>query len=202
MKSESIKQITQAIISVMNEVKGIDKTMTIGSGPNAYKGVPDKEVKKAIGSAMSKHGLAILPISVVAKTSIERWSEETSYGPKQKQSVFTEVNTDYLLTHLSGEFITISGYGHGTDSQDKSAGKATTYALKYALLYTFLTPTGSIDDSDSTHSDEIQTPKELLFLNGELFKKAKKFIQEGGHIDDIKKKYQVTKEIETLLNEK
>ena len=192
MKSESIKQITQAIISVMNEVKGIDKTTTIGS-------------------AMCKHGLAILPISVDAKTSIERWSEETNYGPKQKQSIFTEVNTSYLLTHLSGEFITIAGYGHGTDSQDKSAGKATTYALKYALLYTFMTPTGSIDDSDSTHSDEIQTPKKpflslpstlSLPSNGDLFEKAKKFIQEGGHIDDVKKKYTITKEIETLLNSK
>src|SRR5690606_4653123 len=36
---------------------------------------------------------------------------------------------------------------------------ATTYSLKYTLLYTFLTPTGKIDDADTTHSEEIQTPK-------------------------------------------
>ena len=47
------------------------------------------------------------------------------------------------------------GYGHGIDSQDKAPGKATTYALKYALLYTFMVATGKIDDADSTHSDDI-----------------------------------------------
>jgi hypothetical protein len=52
----------------------------------------------------------------------------------------------------------IAGYGHGTDPQDKAAGKATTYALKYALLYTFLVPTGDIDDADKTHSDHHATP--------------------------------------------
>jgi hypothetical protein len=31
--------------------------------------------------------------------------------------------------------------------------------LKYALLYTFLVPTGKIDDADNTHSDEYETPK-------------------------------------------
>ena len=52
----------------------------------------------------------------------------------------------------------VMGYGHGVDSQDKSAGKATTYALKYALLNTFLVPTGDIDDTDNTHSDTYDQP--------------------------------------------
>jgi hypothetical protein len=77
----------------------------------------------------------------------------------QKQSVFTSVKTKYLLLHESGESIEISGYGHGVDSQDKAAGKATTYALKYALLYTFLVPTGKIDDADNENSDNIVTPR-------------------------------------------
>ena len=53
----------------------------------------------------------------------------------------------------------LAGYGHGVDNQDKGAGKATTYALKYALLYMFLIPTGKIDDADTTHSDEVEVPK-------------------------------------------
>ena len=52
----------------------------------------------------------------------------------------------------------IAGYGHGVDPQDKGAGKATTYALKNALLYTFLTPVGKIDDTDTTHSNDIAPP--------------------------------------------
>lgn len=158
-KSDSIKEITAAIVKVMVEVKGIEKSMTVGTGNNAYKGVPDQQVKKVIGDSMAKNGLAILPVGVTPVTRVERWEENSQqYGIKQKQSVFTEVTTTYLLTHISGEFIELQGYGHGTDSQDKSAGKATTYALKYTLLYSFLVPTGKIDDSDGDHSDDLPTP--------------------------------------------
>jgi hypothetical protein len=138
--------------------------MTVGSGSNSYKGVPDQEVKKIIGESMQRNGLTILPIGIEAKTQVDRWSEIDTYAKvsgatKQKQSVFTEVNTKYLLLHESGESIELSGYGHGVDSQDKGAGKATTYALKYTLLYTFLVPTGKIDDSDNDHSDNKEVPQ-------------------------------------------
>lgn len=154
-----LKNITKAIIAVMKAVKGIDKTMTVGTGNSSYKGVSDQVVKQIIGNEMEKNGLCIVPISVMPITKVERWMESGQYGDKQKQSVFTEVTTKYLLMHESGESIELSGYGHGVDSQDKSAGKATTYALKYTLLYTFMIATGKIDDSDNEHSDTIPVPK-------------------------------------------
>ncbi|MFD2600202.1 ERF family protein [Sphingobacterium corticis] len=173
-----MKNLVKAIIAVMGEVENIDKKMVVGSGQNAYNGVSDKDVKLVIGKAMQKHGLVMLPIEVNADAKVERWQEDTYYngqksGVKSKQSVFTQVNTRYLLMHESGESMEIVGYGHGIDSQDKSAGKATTYALKNALLYTFLVPTGGIDDTDKTHSDDLkidvsteskqdQTPKSII----------------------------------------
>lgn len=158
-KSESIVNITKAIISCMKEVKGIDKTMTVGSGNSAYKGVSDQEVKKEIGKAMERNGLAIVPTEVTPNVRIDRWEEIDQYAKvqgatKQKQAVFAEVTTKYLLIHDSGEWMELAGYGHGADTQDKAAGKATTYALKYTLLYTFMVPTGKIDDADNTHSDD------------------------------------------------
>ena len=155
---EERKNITKAIIAVMKKVEGIDKSMTVGSGANAYKGVPDQDVKKVIGKAMAEYGLCIVPVSVTASTRVDRWEESTQYGVKQKQAVLVEATTKYLLLHESGESIELTGYGHGTDTQDKAAGKATTYALKYTLLYTFLVPTGKIDDSDNHHSDEYNVP--------------------------------------------
>ena len=103
---------------------------------------------------MTQNGLCILPIGIQSDVQIDRWQE----GNRQKQQVFTEVITTYLLMHESGESQEIVGYGHGTDSNDKAAGKATTYAMKYALLYTFMTPTGSIDDTDTLHSDDAPKP--------------------------------------------
>jgi bacterioferritin-associated ferredoxin len=154
-----MKQIAQAIQNVMNDIKGIEKNLNVGSGQMSYKGVSDKDVKQIVGEAMHRHGLCIIPTGVEAQTHIDRWEETSQYGNKMKQSILTEVKTKYLLLHLSGESIELQGYGHGVDSQDKSAGKATTYALKYALLYVFMIPTGKIDDADNTHSDEVQPRK-------------------------------------------
>jgi hypothetical protein len=154
-----MKQLAKAIIKVMAAVKGIEKNMTIGKGQNSYQGDKDKEVKLAFNEAMTKHGLCILPISIEPDTKVERWVEETQWGPRQKQSIFCAVKTKYLLMHESGESIEICGYGHGIDPQDKAAGKAQTYALKNALLYTFMTPVGAIEDTDTTHSDTIPVPQ-------------------------------------------
>jgi len=154
-----MKEISKAILAVMSEVKSIDKTMDVGTGGNSYKGVSDKVVKEILQPILIKHGLVIVPISVEAKATTERWEETYNGNPKQKQSTLTEVTTKYLLIHeKSGESIELAGYGHGVDSQDKGAGKATTYALKYALLYTFLIPTGKIDDADTEHSDSMDVP--------------------------------------------
>jgi hypothetical protein len=202
------KQITKAILKVMEAVKGIDKSMTVGNGMNSYKGVPDQEVKKIIGEAMKSNGLCMIPISVKPTTKIERWEENS----RIKQSIFTEVETSYLLLHESGESLEISGYGHGTDTQDKGAGKATTYALKYALLYTFLVPTIKIDDTDATHSDELPTPQtdNRKWLNKWTSKEQKETTKEwknaneklmGGSItvEDIEKHYKLSAQIKEEL---
>ena len=170
------------MLNVSLSIKGIEKSMNVGSGNFSYKGVSDYEVKKLVRKSMFDNGLVIIPTKIVPTTTIERWEELDQYSKttpkssKQKQQVFTEVVTTYSLLHESGESIELQGYGHGVDAQDKAAGKATTYALKYALLYAFLIPTGDIDDSDEVHSNDHPIPakkemappkKELPFLNPE-----------------------------------
>jgi len=211
-----MENLAKAIIAVMTAVKGIEKSMTVGTGSSSYKGVPDKEVKKAYNEAMAANGLCILPIEVDAKTTVSRWEEMNSYKElKQKQSVFTEVTTKYLLLHTSGESQVISGYGHGVDAQDKGAGKATTYALKYTLLYTFLTPTGTIDDADNDHNDNKETPApnsstnnqedQRPWLDEKLLNQAIARINKGefGVYDKIDKAFRMKKQYrEQLKNHK
>jgi hypothetical protein len=147
-----LDKIGKAIIATMAALRGgIKKNSTVGTGSYAYKGVSDMDVKNAIGTAMSENGLSMIPIEITPILKVESWTA----GDKIKNQIFCEVKTKYLLIHgESGQNITVEGYGHGIDSADKAAGKATTYALKYALLYTFMVPTGDIDDTDSTHSEE------------------------------------------------
>jgi len=157
-----MKNIATAIVKVMKAVKGVEKKASVGSGSYGYKGVNDRDVKLVIGEAMAENGLSLVPTGVEATEKVDRWQD----GTKTKQSIFTTVKTKYLLLHDSGESIELAGYGQGVDTQDKGAGKATTYALKNALLYTFLVPTGKIDDTDTTHSEEIDVPQDdLSFLD-------------------------------------
>lgn len=207
-KSQSITEISKAIVSVMKEVKGIDKSMTVGTGSNSYKGVSDKDVKNAIGKAMEKYGLCMIPVDVDPTLQIDRWEQEEFYngksnGIKQKQSVFASVKTKYLLLHESGEYIEVMGYGHGTDTQDKAAGKATTYALKYALLYTFMVPTGKIDDAETTHSEEIEVPQLPWLSEGtKEFNGAVEKIKAGkSSIEALKKYFRISPAIASKLTE-
>lgn len=214
-----MENLAKAIINVIKSIKGVEKNLTVGEGRNSYKGVSDQDVKNIIGKAMADNGLCMLPISVTPKVHIERW-DTTDYNgkPTVKQQVFTEASTKYLLLHESGESMEIEGYGHGVDSQDKSAGKATTYAMKYAMLYTFLVPTGEIDDADKTHSDNIQTPpapkpkatpkpeaKPELKPGTDNWTEAAKWLasQDGlvfDHIDKIKQKYTISADNEQQLS--
>ena len=86
---------------------------------------------------------------------------------------------------------------------DKSAGKATTYALKYALLYLFMVPTGKIDDADKTQppKEGRQAPKKAKqTLNDGQFVKALKAIEKGDYTkDELKTDYILTEDQEKKL---
>ncbi len=157
-----MKSISEAIIKVMTEIEWVAKSMTVWTGTNAYKWVSDKDVRIVMRDAMIKNWLTIVPISVTPTIQVDRWEEDDTYWKqppypkKSKQSIFTEVVTKYLLIHTSGESIELAWYGQWVDSQDKGAGKATTYALKNTLLNMFLVPTWV--DTDDTHSDDLPTP--------------------------------------------
>ena len=218
-----MKNLAKAVIAVMKEVKGMEKNSRVGSGGMAYDGTKDQDVKQVFNTALANHGLCMIPFDIQESTQVDRWEETNQYGTKQKQSVFTKVVVKYNLIHESGEFTVVCGYGHGVDPQDKGAGKATTYAMKNALLYTFVTPVGKIDDTETTHSESIQSApstapskptvkKSLPVPKGEriivedgddLFEKIVKAVAEGkGDIQQATNKYSISEAVEDSLKEK
>jgi len=196
-----MKNLVKAVIQVMKEVKGMEKNSKVGSGRNTYNGTKDQDVKEVFNEALEKNGLCMFPTNIDEETQIDRWDAVDYNGkPTQKQSIFTKVKTTYLLAHESGESIELSGYGHGVDTQDKGAGKATTYALKNALLYTFLTPVGNIDDSDTEHSEEKIVPNVKPKITPDAYQKAVKAISDKKvTLDQIKAKYSLSEEQEKQL---
>lgn len=216
-----MKNLAKAILQVMAEVKGMEKNSKIGTGNSAYDGTKDQDVKEVFNDALQRNGLCILPIDIVEKTQIDRWEEvdpwskSTPKDTKSKQSVFTIVVTKYLLLHESGESQVLTGYGHGIDPQDKGAGKATTYALKNCLLYTFLTPVGKIDDTELKHSNDIPVPqakvkaaaptkitlvKEVEGVETKHWKGVSKALKEKSKtMEEILTFYDITPELQTEL---
>lgn len=199
-----MKAIAEAIQKVMEEINGVAKNMTVGSGANTYKWVADKDVKQAIRESMIKNWLSILPIWGTPKIQIDRWEEMDNYtkAMKTKQSCFTEIETRYLLLHTSWESIEVYGYGQWVDTQDKGAGKATTYALKNTLLNMFLIPTGV--DTDNTHSDDIPVPKKTKpkFTQTEyqwFIEKIANFENADEAITKIKTKYELDSHFEEKI---
>lgn len=202
-----MKQLTKAVIAVMKEVRGMEKNSHVGSGGHAYNGTKDQDVKEVFNEALANHGLIMFPTDIDEHTQVDRWEETNQYGTKTKQSVFCKVKVKYILAHESGESTTVCGYGHGVDPQDKAAGKATTYAMKNALLYTFLTPVGKIDDTETTHSNEIQVPnqpnKQTVTVGDQTYLKIVKAVVEGkGTIEQAKKKYAISQTVEDSIKEK
>lgn len=202
-----MKELIEAVNNVMTEVVNIDKNLKVGEGKYSYQGVSDKDVKLALNPHLAKNGLAIFTKNIQPVLDVHRYKDQ--YG-KEKQSVFVEVLATYRLVHVSGQEVEIMGYGHGIDSGDKAAGKATTYALKNALLYNFMVATGGIDDADNTHSNDIEVPKQVsekpdnkawLNPNDTNWAKVVKAMKDGFTIDQVKKKYAISKDNQKKLED-
>lgn len=106
-----------------------------------------------------------------------------------------------LLLHESGETIeclTEIIYSKVNDAQ--SQGSGITYARRYGLQS--LVNVGADDDDGNKASTPVaKSFNDLPHLpsSGDKFNKAKKFISEGGAMEDIQKKYFLTDEIKNLL---
>ncbi len=183
-------EITKAILKVMRDVDNVEKNLTVGNSYSNYKGVGAKDVMLKIGCSMASNGLVLMTTEIIPTIKISEWMD----GNKRKQSIFTEVKCTYLLIHESGESQVIQSYGHGVDSQDKSAGKATTYALKNAMINTFLVPTGHVDDTDKTHSNSIPTPQ----IDIESIKKQISNCLDVGGLTSLKKANPLAFSIESI----
>lgn len=147
--------IFQKIQSVSNEIKNIEKNMTVGKGNYSYKAVQDIDVTLEVKEAETKYGLISIPIkqellkSEIVKVVKEGGGESINYVDIVKMTLRI-INLD-----KTDEFIDIESFGRGLDTGDKGFGKASTYARKYALLNAYKIATG--EDPDEGKSKE-QTP--------------------------------------------
>lgn len=108
-----------------------------------YSFLQEAEVKRAVGAALRKHGLAIHDVTYAP------------IGEVTGQSAVLLCTVEIGDGSSFGEF---QGVGAGTDSSDKAPMKACAAALKYALTSGFLIATGD-DPEDDGGTKEDKTAK-------------------------------------------
>lgn len=128
--------------------------------------------------------------------------EEYSLSLRIEESLFT-INDMCILTSrailTNGEDEVEANAVVGVDMDQKGMnlpqkfGSASSYAKKYALGNLFLIDDTADSDATNTHG------KSKLDLTGTALNKAKEFVKNGGDINTIKKKYNITKELEQSL---
>ena len=124
----------------------------------------------------------LLELGVTVKIS-EKLIEATPVPIIESMATLSDGENDIFATALVG--VDLNQKGMQTPQQ---FGTASSYGKKYALGNLFLID--DTQDADATNG---------LAMNKAAIDKAKDFVQAGGKLDAIKKKYNVTPEIEKQL---
>ena len=135
------------------EISAVAKNLKVGEGRNAYKAVGEADVLAAVKPIEAKYGVYSYPYSRdIAESAI---LETIGYDGKVRKQQFVRIVTVYRFVNIENpdEYIDITTYGDGVDSQDKSVGKAMTYGDKYALLKAYKIITG--EDPDQYASEDL-----------------------------------------------
>ena len=167
--------IYEKLLCITSEIKNVSKNLDVGVGKNAYKAVGEADVLFAVKQLEAKYKVYSYPCKreVIDRAILETEKEYNGTVTRSNQ-IFLRIETTYRFVNIENpeEYIEITTYGDGIDTQDKAVGKAMTYADKYALLKAYKIITG--DDPDQEHSpdtakytqtdDSKATPKQIEIL--------------------------------------
>ena len=155
--------IYEKLSNICNELSAVAKNLEVGVGQSKYNAVGEADVLAAVKPLEYKYRIYSYPFSrrVIESSIIE--NEGIDHKTKEKvikKNLFERIETIYRFVNIDNDnqYIDITTYGDGIDSQDKSVGKAMTYADKYALLKAYKIITG--EDPDQNASEDLKGKKE------------------------------------------
>ncbi|HEX7065887.1 MAG TPA: ERF family protein [Bacillales bacterium] len=134
------KKLIGKLVSVMNQVKYIEKKGF--NNFNKYKYATEADVNEKVREYLAEQGVMMIP-------------NMKSYETREHKN--RKGNTEYIGTAEieftfydgeTGESISFTVYGEGQDAGDKAVYKAITGAQKYALMKSFMIPTGDDPERD------------------------------------------------------
>lgn len=183
MSETKTLNIHQKMLQATMQIERVKKDLSVQAGKGSYKAVSEGAVLKAVKEVEIELGIYSYPFTrkIVDSQVIVNTKEYNGVVTESKQMMM-RIETIYRFVNIDNpsDYIDITSYGDGVDSQDKAPGKAMTYADKYALLKAYKIETG--DDPDKDGSGELKsatptkaTPQQLsvigLSIDGEREKK-------------------------------
>lgn len=153
--------IFQRMLAATSEINRVAKNLKVDiSKSQSYKAVAESDVLEAVKPIEEKYGIYSYPVSrTVIKDEAYTTTSEYDGLKSEKTTFFMRLATVYRFVNIDNpdDYIDITTYGDGVDTQDKAPGKAMTYADKYALLKAYKIQTG--DDPDAGASGNLGKKK-------------------------------------------
>lgn len=155
--AEKVLNIYQRMSAATSEINRVAKNLNVGYGQSSYKATGEADVLAAVKPIEEKYGIYSYPYSRKIIDSGEIISvKEIKSEKKESKQLYLRMETIYRFVNVDKpeEFIDITTFGDGIDTQDKGPGKAMTYGDKYALLKAYKIMTG--DDPDQSASGDLK----------------------------------------------
>ncbi len=152
---ESKQNIYEKMLNITSDLTAVAKNLLVGEGRNQYKAVGEADVLAAVRPLEKKYRVYSYPFErEIIDSQLMIKEKEWKGNVTKTQQQFIRVKTVYRFVNIDNpeEYIDITSYGDGVDSQDKAPGKAITYSDKYALLKAYKIITG--EDPDQYKSEE------------------------------------------------
>lgn len=153
--------IFQRMLAATSEINRVAKNLKVDiSKSQSYKAVAESDVLETVKPIEEKYGIYSYPVSrTVIKDEAYTTTSEYDGRKSEKTTFFMRLATVYRFVNIDNpdDYIDITTYGDGVDTQDKAPGKAMTYADKYALLKAYKIQTG--DDPDAGASGNLGKKK-------------------------------------------
>lgn len=184
------KNIFKRLSLITSDITAVAKNLNVGWGKSSYKAVGEADVLAAVKPIEAKHGVYSYPYSreIIESAVLTSLKDDGKGGKQESKQQFMRVRTVYRFVNVDNpsEYIDITTYGDGVDSQDKAPGKAMTYGDKYALLKAYKIITG--DDPDQNQSESLkskeQKPVRRQTISAEKRKALEIFLSQHSVPDD------------------
>jgi hypothetical protein len=144
-------KIFALIPKVMQDIGAIGKDRRNPQQGYAFRGIDD--VYNAVQGPFARHGIFVAP-KVLSQAREER---QTAKGGTLIYTILTVQFTFYADDGSAVEVVTV---GEAMDSGDKSANKAMSAAMKYAMLQVFCIPTDEDNDTENWSPEPDSRPNQ------------------------------------------